>query len=143
MHRWLPLLALVLLLAGCSGDFPAGQQLDNIVAMNTEHTGTWIVSERTEQQGRIKIRAKAARLEHAEGIARKILDQQLDRSPSEVIVEVFGHDAVGGAPAARLVWQRPAHTPPASMPPMISDPHGASSADRQGSPERAVGIEER
>jgi hypothetical protein len=143
MRSGLPWLAFILLLPGCSRDFPVGQQLDNIVATSTEYTGAWSVSERTEEEGRIRIRAKAARLEHAEGIARRILDQQLDRSPSEVVVEVFGHDAVGGTPAARLVWQRPANTPLASMPPAISDPHGASSADRQGSPERAVGRNER
>ena len=142
MRRWLPWLAAVVLLTGCSTDFPPGQQLDNIVAMNTEHTGAWTVTERTEAQGRIKIRAKAARLEHAQGIARRILDQQLDRSPLEVVVEVFGHDAIGGTPAARLVWQRPANIPRASMP-AIRDQHGTSAADHQGSPESTVGREER
>jgi hypothetical protein len=143
MRRWLPSLALVLVLPGCSADYPPGQHLDNIVAVNTEHSGAWTVTERTEQQGRITIRATAERPEHAQVVARKIIDQQLDRSPSQVVVEVFARGARGGTPAARLVWQRPATVPRASMPPAIPDEHGASPADRQGSPERAVGSEER
>lgn len=132
----------VLGLCGCREHATPGQPLDNVTAMNTEDTGPWRVIQRTEQGGRIALRVAAEVPSRAERIARKAIDQNLDRSPSEIAVDVVPASAPSGTPVARVVWQRPPHTPTASMPPSAEDPRGSVSSDRQGSPERAVGREE-
>jgi hypothetical protein len=129
-------------LCGCGGYTAPGQPLDNITSMNTEDTGDWRVLSRRERDGRIAVRVAVDLPARAERVARKVIDQQLDRSPSEVAVDVVAASAPEGATVARVVWQRPAHIPRASMPPSADDPRGSVSSDRQGSPERALGMEE-
>jgi hypothetical protein len=125
---------------GCTGKMAPGQPLDNITAHNTENTGDWQVTGRTEQDGRILIRIAADQPERAEVIARKAIDQWLSMSPAEIVVDVYPASNPSAAPVAHVVWQRPTNIRVARD---IPDNRGTVSSDREGSPERAVGAHER
>jgi len=136
----LGLSAVLALSLGCTGKMAPGQPFDNITSVNTENTGDWRVLERTERDGRVVMRIAADHPEDADRIARKAIDQWLGRSPAEVVVDVYPASNQSGPPAAHVVWQRPSTIRVATD---VPDIRGSVSSDRQGSPERAVGANER
>ena len=141
MRTWLLIVMTALAAApGCTGKMAPGQPLDNITASNTENTGDWQVLERTERDGRVAIRIAADHPEDAQLIAKKAIDQMLSRSPAEVVVDVYAASNPSAAPVAHVVWQHPARLRIVAD---VPDNRGTVSSDREGSPERAIGVNER
>jgi hypothetical protein len=141
MRSCLLILAAVLMAApGCTGKMAPGQPLDNITAHNTEDTGDWHVTGRTEQDGRILIRIAADQPDRAQVIARKAIDQWLSTSPAQIVIDIYPASNPSASPVAHVVWQRPSNIRAVTD---VQDNRGSISSDREGSPERAVGMHER
>ena len=137
----LSLATLIAVAPGCTGKMAPGQPLDNITAHNTENTGDWHVTGRTEEDGRIRIRIAADQPGRAQVIARKAIDQWLSKSPAEIVIDVYPASNPSAGPVAHVVWQRPTHIRVTTD--GAPDSRGSIAADREGSPERAVGAHER
>jgi hypothetical protein len=118
------ILALGAFASGCSIERAPGATWSNIYASNTENIGAWHVVDRQIAGDVVNLRVAAQYPERAERIARHVIDQQLDRSPRQVTVEIYPmpaaeaehgdaaegdhvQPAVEGTPVARITWTRP------------------------------------
>jgi hypothetical protein len=134
-------IVLILLLgtcaSACSIERAPGAVWSNITASNTENTGEWRVLDRQIAGDVVTLRVAARYPERAEAIARHVIDQQLDRSPKQVTVEIYpmkeeaeGEHAAAapeGEPVARITWTRPEDIPGTQVPGPLDS---TSSADR-------------
>jgi hypothetical protein len=122
--------------SACSIQRAPGATWSNIYAMNTENVGEWRVLDRQVTGDAITLRVAAQYPERAQAIARRAIDQQLDRSPREVTVAVYPmEEGAEGTPAARITWTRPDNIAGIHVPRPIDVP---SSANRVGGPADAA-----
>ena len=124
-------LSMALAAAGCSQQAP-GAPLTDITATNTENTGAFEVVDRTDDDGVVRLRVRAAVPEEADHVARHVLYQALPTARRGVIVEVYPPAPEDAGPIARLEFTKAEVNRPATPPQPSGQQPGA--ADRQGLP---------
>ena len=116
--------------AGCSQ--APGAPLTDITATNTENTGAFVVVDRTDEDGVVRLKVRVAELDEADRVARHVLYQALPTARRGVIVEVYPPAPEGAGPIAALEFRKRDVSQPATPPQPSGQQPGA--ADRQGLP---------